>query len=505
MPRIEAIDVSKSFGGVDALQEASFEADVGEVHALVGENGAGKSTLIKILSGLLRPDGGQLRVDGQGVRIDRPAAAQRLGIGTVFQELTLLPHMTVAENLLLRREPRDRFGLIRPRELSRQAAELLSGLELRALDVDSVTSGLPLAQRQLLEIAKVVSRAPRILLFDEPTSALAEREVTWLMDLIRRLRDGGRTIVFTSHRWNEVHDISDRITIFRNGQRVGTFAAADIDENRAVELMTGRHVSAVFPPLPPLGGLGAPEPVLEVLGLAAGRVQGLDLTLHQGEILGIGGLQGQGQRDLFLSLFGAQRLRAGTIAIHGHRVAIRHPRDAISAGIGIALVPEDRKVEGLFLPMSVRQNMTLPVLGALSRLGYVDLRRETDTVGRMIDQLAIRTTGPDQVVGALSGGNQQKVLIGRWLVTNARILLLYDVTRGVDVATKHDIYDLVTALSAEGRAILYYSSDTAEMAHLCHRVLVMREGRVATELRGREITADGLVRASLRLGGEVPA
>ena len=502
MPRIEAIDVSKSFGGVHALQGASFGADGGEVHALVGENGAGKSTLIKILSGLLRSDGGQLRVDGQEVRIDRPAAAQRLGIGTVFQELTLLPHMTVAENLLLRREPRDRFGLIRPRELARQAAELLSGLGLRELDVDNIMSGLPLAQRQLVEIAKVVSRAPRILLFDEPTSALAEREVMWLMDLIRRLRDGGRTIVFTSHRWNEVHDISDRITIFRNGQRVGTFAAADIDENRAVELMTGRHVSAVFPPLPPLG---APEPVLEVRGLAAGRVQGLDLTLHRGEILGIGGLQGQGQRDLFLSLFGAQRLRAGTIAIHGHRVAIRHPRDAISAGIGIALVPEDRKVEGLFLPMSVRQNMTLPVLGGLSRLGYVDLRRETDTVGRMIDQLAIRTTGPDQIVGALSGGNQQKVLIGRWLVTNARILLLYDVTRGVDVATKHDIYDLVTALSAEGRAILYYSSDTAEVAHLCHRVLVMREGRVATELRGREITADALVRASIRLGGEVPA
>src|SRR5437588_643319 len=416
MPRIEAIDVSKSFGGVHALQEASFEADGGEVHALVGENGAGKSTLIKILSGLLRPDDGQLRVDGQAARIDRPAAAQRLGIGTVFQELTLLPHMTVAEN--------------------------------------------------------------------------------------RRLRDEGRTVVFTSHRWNEVHDISDRITIFRNGQRVGTFAAADVDENRAVELMTGRHMSALFPPLPPLG---APEPVLEVRGLASGRVQDLGLTLHRGEILGIGGLQGQGQRDLFLSLFGARRLRAGTIAIRGRRVALRHPRDAIGAGIGIALVPEDRKVEGLFLPMSVRQNMTLPVLGALSRLGYVDLRRETDTVGRMIDQLAIRTTGPDQIVGALSGGNQQKVLIGRWLVTNARILLLYDVTRGVDVATKHDIYNLVTALSADGRAILYYSSDTAEMAHLCHRVLVMREGRAATELRGREITADALVRASLRLGGEVPA
>jgi ribose transport system ATP-binding protein len=501
MPRIEAIDVSKSFGGVHALQGASFEAEGGEVHALVGENGAGKSTLIKIFSGLLRLDRGQLRVDGRDVRLDRPAAAQRLGIGTVFQELTLLPHMTVAENVLLRREPRDRFGLIRPRELARQAAEVLSGLGLGEIGCDSVIGGLPLAHRQLVEIAKVVSRTPRILLLDEPTSALAEREVVWLMALIRRLRGEGRTIVFTSHRWNEVQDISDRITIFRNGQRVGTFGAADIDENRAVELMTGRQVSALFPPLPPLGPA---EPVLEVRGLSSGRVREVDLTVHRGEILGIGGLQGQGQRDLFLSLFGATRLRAGTITIQGQRVAIRHPRDAIGAGIGIALVPEDRKVEGLFLPMSVRQNMTLPVLGGLSRMGYVDLRRETEAVGRMVRQLGIRTPGPDHIVGALSGGNQQKVLIGRWLFTQARILLLYDVTRGVDVATKHDIYELVMTLSAEGRAILYYSSDTGEMAHLCHRVLVMREGRIATELRSPEITADALVRASLRLGGEVP-
>jgi ribose transport system ATP-binding protein len=263
--------------------------------------------------------------------------------------------------------------------------------------------------------------------------------------------------------------------------------------------MTGRQLSAMFPPLPPLVDA---QPELTVQGLAAGRVRGVDFTLHRGEVLGIGGLQGQGQRDLFLALFGAQRVRAGAVAIRGRPVVIRHPKDAIAARIRIALVPEDRKAEGLLLPMSVRQNMTLPVLGNLSRLGYVDLPRETQAVQRMIGQLDIRTSGPDQAVGTLSGGNQQKVLIGRWLLTEARILLLYDVTRGVDVATKHDIYRLVTALVAQGRAILYYSSDTAEMAHLCHRVLVMREGRIATELRSPGITADALVRASLQVGVE---
>jgi ribose transport system ATP-binding protein len=499
MPRLEAVEVFKSFGGVQALQGASFEAGRGEVHALVGENGAGKSTLIKILSGLLRLDRGEIRLDGREVRIDQPAEAQRLGIGTVFQELTLLPHMTVAENLLLRREPRGRLGLIRRSEVTREAGRVLNGLGLPWISADALVSDLPLAQRQLVEIAKVISRSPAILLLDEPTSALSEREVAWLFELIRRLRSSGLTIVFTSHRWNEVRDLSDRITIFRNGQRVGTFEASEITEDRAVELMTGRQLSAVFPPLAPRAG---DEPELTVQGLAAGRVREVDFTLHRGEVLGIGGLQGQGQRDLFLALFGAQRVRAGTVMIRGRPVVIRHPKDAIGAGIGIALVPEDRKAEGLLLPMSVRQNMTLPVLGGLGRLGYLDFSRETQTVQRVIAQLDIRTPGPDQAVGALSGGNQQKVLIGRWLLTEARILLLYDVTRGVDVATKHDIYQLVTRLGAEGRAILYYSSDTEEMAHLCHRVLVMREGRIATELRSPGITADALVRASLQVGVE---
>jgi ribose transport system ATP-binding protein len=502
VPHIEAIDISKAFGGVHALQAASFTADRGEVHALVGENGAGKSTLIKILSGLLRADSGHIRLDGRETSIDRPIEAQRLGIGTVFQELTLLPHMTVAENLLLRREPRNRLGLIRPRALVEQAVRLLEDLELPPIDPDAVVGHLSLAQRQIVEITKVVSRAPEILLLDEPTSALADPGVEWLFALIRRLRGRGRTIVFTSHRWNEVRDLSDRITIFRNGQRVGTFTASELDENHAVELMTGRHVTAMFPPLP---ARRADEPVLDVRGLGAGRFRDIGFTLFRGEILGIGGLQGQGQRDLFLALFGAPPPRAGTVAVDGRPVVIHHPRDAIRAGIGIALVPEDRKSEGLLLPMSVRQNLTLPILDRLSRLGYVDRPRETATVSRIIRQLDIRTPGIDQIVGALSGGNQQKVLIGRWLLTEARILLLYDVTRGVDVATKHDIYELVAALSAEGRGILYYSSDTSEMAHLCHRILVMREGRFSAELRAPDITADALVRAALKLGREAPA
>jgi ribose transport system ATP-binding protein len=497
VPSIEGVAISKAFGGVRALREASFEAEPGEVHALVGENGAGKSTMIKILSGLLRPDAGQVRVHGRDIVLESPQAAMRLGIGTIFQELTLLPHMTVAENLLLGREPRW-GGVIRRGALPVVAQQMLDEAGIAGIEPLELVANLSLGQRQIVEIVKTIARQPRILFMDEPTSALAEREVEWLFGLIKGLRARGVCVVFTSHRWNEVKGIADRITLYRNGATVGTFDAATLSEQEAVERMTGRKLDMLYPePVP----LAEHKPVLEVRDLAGPGLSGVSLAAHQGEVLGIGGLAGQGQRELFLTLFGVNRPRGGRITVRGETLHIGSPREAIRRGI--ALIPEDRKTEGLLLPLPVRQNLTLPILGRIARTGIVRRRAEDDLIHTMIAQLGIRTPSADQPVGALSGGNQQKVLIGRWLLTEARILLLYDITRGVDVATKHDIYELIRRLSAQGHTILLYSTDTEEIAHVCHRILIMREGRFVAELHGPAISPEAIVAAAIRVPEQV--
>ncbi|MGD0474518.1 MAG: sugar ABC transporter ATP-binding protein [Candidatus Velthaea sp.] len=495
MPAIEGIALSKSFGGVKALRSASFAADGGEVHALVGENGAGKSTLIKLLSGLYPPDSGEIRVDDAAVTFARPQAALASGIGTVFQELTLLPYMTVAENVMLGREPL-RGPFIQRNKVAERARELFVAAGIGAdagIEPLELVGNLSLARQQIVEIVKTVSRRPRIVFMDEPTSALAEHSVAWLFGLIKQLRSEGVCIVFTSHRWNEIKGIADRITVFRNGERVATSNAVDLSEGEAVERMTGQRLEVLFPkPTPVRSEVDA----LAVDGLSAKGVPAISFQARAGEVLGIGGLAGQGQRELFLTLFGVTPRAGGTVRVGGRETKIRTPHDAIRAGI--ALIPEDRKTEGLLLPLSVRQNLALAVLGRLSRGGFVRRTAEDELVDSMVTSLAIKTPTPGQRVGALSGGNQQKVLIGRWLLTDARVLLLYDITRGVDVATKRDIYGLIRRLSEEGRTILFYSTDTEEIAHLCHRVLIMREGRIVSELRD-SLTPEAIVAAAIRV------
>ena len=496
---IAARAVSKAFGGVQALRSASFAARPGEVHALIGENGAGKSTLIKILGGRIPADTGSVLLDGHPVRLGGTADAARRGIGTVFQELTLLPWMSVAENLLIGREPRSTLGLINRSALAPEAEAVLAGLGIHHIDPRALAAEVSLSERQIVEIAHVIIGRPRILLLDEPTSSLVEREVEWLFARIRDLRAAGTAIVFTSHRWNEITSIADRITIFRNGSEVGTYTA--IDESEAITLMTGRRVEALYPALPAVQE-GAP-PALELADASLERVSRggpgrLGFSLAAGEILGIGGLAGQGHRELFLGLFGAPPLKRGRISIGGRPTRIARPADAIRAGLGIALVPEDRKSEGLLLPLSVRDNLTLPILGRLTLAGVIRGGAERRMSREIISRLGIVTPSASQPVGALSGGNQQKVLVGRWLLAESRILLLYDVTRGVDVATKHEIYELMARLAGEGRAILFYSSDTEELAHLCHRVLVLRGGRIAAELAPPALDAEAIVAAAMR-------
>ncbi|MGC9271956.1 sugar ABC transporter ATP-binding protein, partial [Acidiphilium sp.] len=354
-----------------------------------------------------------------------------------------------------------------------------------------LTTDISLAERQIIEIARVILADPGIMLLDEPTSALVEREVAWLFDQIRLLRARGTAIVFTSHRWGEIAAIADEITIFRNGTDVGTFTA--IDEDVAITLMTGQHLGTLFP------ARTAPPPVPPLLSLRGARAEGVepfDINLYPGEILGIGGLAGHGHRALFFGLFGAPGFLEGRIEIENQPVTIATPRDAIRASI--ALVPEDRKSEGLFLPLPVGTNITLPILRRLSRFGLIRADAEKAVIDATITSLAIRTPNAAQPVGALSGGNQQKVLLGRWLQTRPRILLLYDVTRGVDVATKHEIYDLVSRLAREGYAILFYSSDAEELAQICHRVKIMRRGRFVAELDATELTAQAIVAAAMR-------
>jgi ribose transport system ATP-binding protein len=492
VPAVEAEGVSKRYGAVTALRDASFAALPGEVHALVGENGAGKSSLIKTLCGVTQPDSGTVRAFGEAIRLRDPEDAQRRGIGTVFQELTLLPWMTVAENLLLRREPRGRLGLIRIRELNERAAEVLAEHDVETIAPHLLVADLSLAQRQIIEVVRAVSHRPRVLFLDEPTSSLAEREVEWLLRLARRLRDDGTCVVFTSHRWREVTSLADRITVFRGGENVAT--RERLDERDAIRLMTGRGVAEMSEDVPPLA---EHRPMLQVTGLTGDRLADVSFTLHEGEILGVGGLEGQGQRELFLALFGV-RPAAGDIRVGGEPRRLRSPRDAIRAGVSVALVPEDRKGEGLFLPMSVRENLTLPIAGRVATAGLLRRGAERRLVSGIVDRMRIAAGSPDQAVGTLSGGNQQKVLIGRWLLADARVLLFYDVTRGVDVATKRDVYRLMLDLAAEGRSILYYSSDTEEVARMAHRVLVMREGRVAAELAGPGVSPEDIVTASVR-------
>jgi len=494
-PAIEGFGISRSFGGVRALLDASFSADFGEVHALVGENGAGKSTMIKILSGVLRPDAGTLSVRGSQVEFRSPHEARALGVATVFQELTLMPWMTVAENLFLHNEPQGRSRLIHRRKLAGRADEVFARLGIEGIDPNELPAALSLAHRQIIEIARALLSDPDILFLDEPTSALAEQEVEWLFALVRRLRERGKCVIFTSHRWGEVANLADRITIFRNGEHVVT--RDQLTEAEAVTLMTGRTIDRMYPERTPVAD-DAP-PVLEVRDLHGERVQGVSFTLHRGEILGVGGLAGQGQRDLFMTLFGARKQAAGEVRINGEARRIRKPSDAIRMRMGIALVPEDRKTEGLMLPMSVRDNLTLAVLGRVAYYGVLKPATEHAYVRRAVRRLHIGASRPSvQEVATLSGGNQQKVLIGRWLLAESDILLLYDITRGVDVGTKHDIYELMMELVAEGKSLLFYSSETEEMARLCHRVLVMREGRVAAELEGASTDAEAIVAASLR-------
>ncbi len=501
MPLFSMQGVSKRYGGVRALEDAELTVEAGRIHAVLGENGAGKSTLIKIMAGVVAPDEGRMLLDGNPVAFGSPSDAQAAGIACIFQELSLIPDLSVADNISISDPPR-RFGLIDRRAQRRAAEEALARAGADNIHPSALVKDLSLSRRQMVEIAKALARKPRILILDEATSALTAADVTKIYGVLKRLRAEGLALVYISHRMHEIAELADECTVFRNGRSVASYTAGAKSDAEIVELMIGRELSAEFPPRPaPAASDALPRLAVDGLGWD-GRLHDISFRLHAGEVVGLGGLDGQGQRELLLALFGVLRGTTGRVSIDGRPAAIASPSAAKRGDIGMALIPEDRKSEGLMLPMSVRDNLSFAALDTLSHWGVVDAAAEREAVERIVRRLAIRSDGTAMPAGSLSGGNQQKLVIGKWLMVSPRILLLNDPTRGIDVGTKQEIYQLLRELARDGAAILFYSTDLDELVGCCDRVLVMVDGAIRRELVGAEVTEHALVSSALNLGTE---
>ncbi|NJQ15462.1 sugar ABC transporter ATP-binding protein [Streptomyces bohaiensis] len=488
--------VRKCFPGVVALDSVDFDLRRGEVHALLGENGAGKSTLIKVLAGAHRPDAGRLVVDGREVRPENTRDSEQLGIATIHQEFTLVPELTVAENIFLGRQPR-RFGLIDRARMENAAAGLLARVGL-AVSPRARVGGLGVARLQMVEIAKALSLDARVLVMDEPTAVLTAGEVDTLFALVRRLRAEGVGIVFITHHLEEIAALADRVTVMRDGRTVGQ-APASAPEDELVRLMVGRDIEQQYPREAAVPG----ETLLAVRSLSrAGAFDDVTFEVRAGEVVGLAGLVGAGRTEVARAVFGADPYDAGEVAVAGRPLRGGDVVAALRAGLG--LVPEDRKGQGLMLDASVQDNLSLVALRSATRGGLVDTAASREAAGRVARQLGVRMSGPDQPVRTLSGGNQQKVVIGKWLMADVRVLVLDEPTRGVDVGAKVEIYRLVNELTAAGHAVLMISSDLPEVLGMSDRVLVMAQGRITGELAGDEATQDAVMALALATGPPGP-
>jgi len=483
--------IRKAYPGVVALDGVDLDLFAGEVHVLLGENGAGKSTLMKIISGAVARDAGEIRMKGAPVELADPRQAQALGIGIIYQEFNLVPQLTAGENILLGREPLRLPGVIDQRRLMREAQRQLDELGV-AIDARAVVSRLSVAEQQMVEVAKALSLHARVLIMDEPTSALTAQEITELFAAIRRLRARGVAIVYISHRMEELFAIGDRVTVLRDGRPVGTRRIQETDMTELVRLMVGRDLKDHFPKQRAVVG----DEVLRVERLRRdGVLHDINFALRRGEVVGLAGLMGSGRTELARALFGADAIDGGRVLVHGVERRIGSPREAIDLGFGF--LTEDRKQQGLVLVLSVQENICLPSVGRWSRAGIVQTGRETEAAARRIAELRIKTPSPRQRVGHLSGGNQQKVVLGKWLCTDADILIFDEPTRGIDVGAKVEIYQLINQLAARGAAILMISSELPEILGLSDRILVMHAGRIAGEFAAADATQEKLLAAAL--------
>ena len=497
-PLLELRGITKAFPGVQALDGVSLELRAGEVHALMGENGAGKSTTVRILCGVYQPDGGQILLDGVPTQVANPRHAIALGISPVHQELHLQPFLSVAENIFLGRQQTGPLGLIDRKRMNREASRLLADLGVDIAPTATVGS-ISIAERQVVSIARAVSMEARILIFDEPTSSLTDHEITLLVRMIERLRTKGMGIIYITHRMEEVFRLSDRITVFRDGRYVATKRAKDTTMRELVGMMIGREVGEAVA----RRRQGLRAPILEVRGLTkAGLLHDISLTIHAGEIVGLAGLMGSGRTELARAIFGDLEFDSGELVVDGRRLSPGHNcRDAIEAGVG--LVPEDRKEQGLVTGLSVQRNVGMPMMRALSRFGLLNVGAERRLAQKFVKQLAIRTPSVDQKVMFLSGGNQQRVVIAKWISTQPKLLIVDEPTRGIDVGAKAEIHGLLADLADLGMALLMISSELPEVIALSDRVLVMHQGRIAGELAGLAATQESIMH--LATGQRAPA
>jgi len=488
---LEMRSISKSFPGVRALSNVSLSIKRGEVHALVGENGAGKSTLMKILAGAYTKDSGEILLRGQPTEIESPAHAQSLGIAIIYQEFNLAPHLSAAANIFIGREPHSKFfKFIDNSRIKREAQAIIRELGVD-IDVSRLVRDLNIAQQQSTEIAKALSINADLIIMDEPTSALAEAEVTTLFEVIRRLKAKGITFIYISHNLEEVFEISDRISVLRDGQLIGTNETAKLSPREVIRMMVGRTLDDMFPkPKVEIGG-----PLLEVKNLSRKEaIRDVSFTLHRGEVLGIAGLLGAGRTELMRCIFGADRLTSGEIWVDGKRVHISSPRDAITAGIGF--VPEDRKQQGLFLSLAMRINVSAVILPSLASWGLINRQEENNLVSQSISTLQIKTASQEQIVRDLSGGNQQKVVLAKWLAIKPKVLILDDPTRGIDVGTKVAIHLLMGEFAKQGVGIILISSELPEVLGMSDRIIVMDEGAICGEFSREEATHEKIMLAA---------
>jgi len=491
---LEMENISKAFHGLKALDKVFLKVHQGEVHALMGENGAGKSTLMKILTGLVRPDEGRIRFYGKDVHIDSPQTALQLGIAMIHQELNPVPEMTVAENIFLGREPVRAKFLVDKKKMYQDTRDLLDSFDFHVAP-DQRVSSLSVAQKQMLEIIKAVSQQAKLIIMDEPTSALSEGEVRTLFNSINRLRTSGVPIIYISHRMEEIFSLADGVTVLRDGQYVGSEAIGNLDSGQLISMMVGRPLKDIFPK----EKVGFGDVVLEAKGLTRRPAfENISFQVRQGEILGIAGLMGAGRSEVMRALFGVDRLDEGEVWMEGKKLNIRHPSDAIRNGI--AMVTEDRKEYGLVLSRSIRENMTLAHLPLSGGSPVISKSAETKRIREMTQQINIKMSSFEQLVQSLSGGNQQKVVLSKWLMVKPKLLILDEPTRGIDIGAKAEIYRLMSTLAKEGMAIILISSELPEVLGMSDRILVMGNGKIKGEFSGGAVTQEQILACAI--GGE---